>query len=212
MKSSYLFPLYLLIIFFQFCAVEKSKSSESNAALILLLTDPKKVKSSTGEDLVTTTSSGGIFTSIVNATSPSEWTYVDLKSGGIASTSTGNWDLRLKRFVIGTNSGSSGSGSGGSCFTGSTNFLSSFTNSSCTPTLDTVQSQSTGSGFGNSSDSASTSMFSWYNYDGTTHILSSKQEVYLIRGRDGSFYKLQILDFYSSAGTSGYLILKWAPL
>ncbi|EMY71574.1 HmuY domain protein [Leptospira vanthielii serovar Holland str. Waz Holland = ATCC 700522] len=36
------------------------------------------------------------------------------------------WDLRFKRYNIGTNSGTSGTGNGGACSTGSTDFSATY--------------------------------------------------------------------------------------
>lgn len=76
--------------------------------------------------------------------------------------------------------------------------------------VDTNQSQD-GAGFADVNDSASPVLFNWYTYNNT--ILTAKNNVYVIRDSNGtSFFKLQMLDYYSSSGTSGYPKFRWAKL
>ena len=49
----------------------------------------------------------------------------------------------------------------------------------------------------------------WYNYDGQTHTLSPKNQVYVVRAEVD--YKLRFLDYYSD-GESGFVSFEWAPL
>lgn len=49
----------------------------------------------------------------------------------------------------------------------------------------------------------------WYDYDGQTHSLSPKDQVYVVRGDID--YKLQFLDYYVD-GESGFVSFQWAPL
>ncbi|TGM11948.1 heme-binding protein HmuY [Leptospira selangorensis] len=158
----------------------------------------------------TTTTGSGTLTTIVNATASGCWVYIDLKAGGVETTKSGTWDLRFKRFVIGTNSGTSGSGDGGSCFNPSDTNLASVTGSDCTLEIDKLMSQTGGGGFGTATENASPALWDWYDYDGTTHILSPKARGYLIQGSDGvSHFGLEVLDYYDGASTSGFPSFKW---
>lgn len=54
----------------------------------------------------------------------------------------------------------------------------------------------------------------WYDYDGSTHTLTSKSHVYLIRTAD-AIYKVEIVGWYADIGgnlASGYYTFKWAEL
>ncbi|WP_411821257.1 HmuY family protein [Leptospira sp. 'Mane'] len=194
----------LLIVFFGSllinCPKEKAADDGSAAALLLLVSDSSK-------------SIPGI---TINATSTSEWAHVNLKSAdpSVVVTNADAWDIRFKRFVIATNSGTSGSKTAGSCETATDNYDDpTISSSSCTIAVDSLQSQTGDGGFGSANENASPSMFLWYAYDGNTHILSSKKKVYLVRGSDGtSYFKFQMLDYYSSAGTSGYTKFRFQKL
>lgn len=214
MKKLVIVPICIL---FAINCVGEKKASEDALASALLLVAPVSTGSANTTTLssgsVETTQTSGIHTTIVNASSTAEWVYVSLKESGKKTSSTSQWDLRFKRFVIGTNSGTSGTGSGGSCDTSKTNLSDANINAAtCSLVIDSVQSQTGDGGFGNANDSASPSMFSWYNYDGSTHLLTSKGLVYLIMGSEGSLYRLQMLDYYSSAGTAGYMKFNWKSL
>lgn len=173
-----------------------------------------------GTGSCTTTVQGAFNRTVVQATSQLEWTHCDLNIG--ATTQAGGpWDMRFRRFAIGTNGGTSGSGSGASCNTGLTdlaavNSLSQFSSgvSGFCPNLvnDTNLSTSGGGGGGSGSTNFSGSpvMLEWYNYDSETHVLSSKGEVYIVRSSDGSsYYAVQFHDYYSDAGSSGYPTIDW---
>ncbi len=214
MKKLYILQIVFVLVFN--CVGEK-KASDDTLASALLLVLPASAgstnASTSSSGSVETTLTSGVYTTVANASSTSEWVYVSLKEGGKKADSSTQWDIRFKRFVVSTNSGTSGAGSGGSCDTTKTNLSDASINvSSCTIVVDSIQSQTGDGGFGNASDSASPSMFSWYNYDGNTHLLSTKRLVYLVRGSEGTNYLLQILDYYSSAGTSGYMKFNWKTL
>ena len=49
----------------------------------------------------------------------------------------------------------------------------------------------------------------WYDYDGQTHTLSPKEQVYVVRA--GIDYKLQFFDYYAE-GEGGFVSFQWAPL
>jgi len=199
--------------------IPKEQSSD-DAAIALFLLSSEAVNS---EGLncklqeQSTITQGSPTTTQVNATSTRCWMLVSLERSGIQlGSNEKDWDLRFKRFVIGTNSGTSGSEKGAACDTGLTDFavISVANKAACNTEsnfkIDSIQSQD-GAGFGNVNDSANTALFNWYNYNNTT--LTAKANVYIVRGSNGSsLFKLQMLDYYSSAGTSGYPQFRWAKL
>ena len=57
-------------------------------------------------------------------------------------------------------------------------------------------------------------MTEWYNYDGQTHQLSSKGEVYLVRAGD-RLYKMKVEGYYANVGgvpSSGNYTFVWQEL
>ncbi|PJZ69331.1 hypothetical protein CH373_13695 [Leptospira perolatii] len=160
---------------------------------------------------VITVSESDYFLTRVNAASQSDWVYVSLDAGGLKTSNSGDWDLRFKRFWIGTNSGTGGPKNGGSCDSGSTNWNQTFSGSECTVQVDSSQSQQGQSG--TLTENVSPSMADWYSYNGSTHILTPTSNVYIIRSSDGAdLFSLQMRDYYSEAGTSGYPTFRWRRL
>ncbi|XDD51010.1 HmuY family protein [Leptospira sp. WS92.C1] len=208
LKTNRILFLFYITLFLQ-CGPEKPGNADSSLAFALLA--PSENSDQILE--VTTVPEGSHFITTVKATSSFAWVYVDLGSGGIKSSENEAWDLRWKRFVGGTNGGTSGTGTGGSCKTNSTNWADTFTFASCMIENDALQSQTGDGGFGSANESASPSIWGWYNYDANLHQLSSKNEIYLIRSFDSAdFYVIQMLDYYSAAGTSGYPKFRWKKL
>ncbi|TGL49425.1 heme-binding protein HmuY [Leptospira wolffii] len=204
--------LLLLPIFVQ-CG---GPDSGGDDALALLAASTESVGGCEAFSGEVTTTGSGTKTTEVNASSSSCWTYVDLKAGGVKTTVDGTWDMRFKRFVIGTNSGTSGSGSAGSCDSGrNTAGLSSVVVTDCTIAIDSPQSQTGGGGFGGATESASPALFEWYIYgasgDPNDHSLTPKDKSYLIKGSDGtSYFALTMTGYYASVGgTSGYPKFQW---
>lgn len=189
---------------------------DSNPALALLVLDGSDISQITSENLdkVSTINEGSqTFKTIVNATSTRQWVYFRFMDGKQVSSSSDDWDLRFKRFVIGSNSGTSGTKNAGVCNTNYMDFSLVTSSTICTNFIaDTQQSQTGGgSGMGDVNESANPSLFDWYNYSNT--ILTSKGLVYVVRNSFGNaYYKLQILDYYSQAGTSGYITFRWAKI
>lgn len=215
MKKTLLIALALSQLF----CLDAPDKSENSSAIALLLVDsdflasPQRGTAAPANQVKTTVRNGSFLTE-VNATSSRHWVYVDLKQGGVAVLADGNWDLRFKRFVIGTNGGTSGTGRGGACDTGLIHFVNVGIATTClngTILADTIQSQD-GEGFGDVNESANPALFHWYAYTNT--ILKAKENVYIIQGSDGlSRFKLQMTDYYSrQAGTSGYPTFRWERL
>jgi hypothetical protein len=207
--------LFLGILLMVACRPESKSNDEAALALLLLDGSLRPVVESEGcevRDRVTTTG-GPPNDTEVNATSTKSWVCVSLTAGGLEVNQSEAWDLRFRRFVIGTNSGTSGSGNGGACDTGNTNFASVNAGSiaGCVFQVDTNQSQSGGGGFGDFNDSASPVLFNWYNYANT--VLTSKGDVYIIKSQSGTkHFKIQISDYYKDGAVSGYPRFIWEAL
>ena len=151
----------------------------------------------------------------VTATSGSNWSYCDLGTLATVDEFNAAWDLRFQRFRISTNSGTTDSGDGGSCNTGSTDFDSVTSSTACTIQADVSLSVSIGGAGGTDTVDfeGADALKEWYDYNSSTHVLTAKDDVYLIRSSDGgSIYKIQMTDYYSESGTSGYPTFRWESL
>lgn len=216
------FAILFIVSFLANCSLKPEKEEDSSAILMFLAGGVESGIPCTAvpTNAVNTT---GTYTTVVNATSSCNWVYISLKSNGVKVESTAQWDIAFKRFNIQTNSGTSGSASGGACKSGSTNYASAFTGAECTPVVDVQLSSAGGGPVTSSSESINPVMSApldltpmpagygaWYTYSNT--ILTAKTDVYIITGSDGSKYAIQMLDYYSAAGTSGTPKFQWKKL
>lgn len=157
-----------------------------------------KVQTSRGSD--------GTYTTIVDATSMADWTFVDFETGGEVAT-TAHWDLRFQRFHVSTNGGVSGSGGvavaplAGVAFAAvtaapTTGFLSDAADADGDMQPDYAFEQGDG----------------WYDYNPESHALSPRPIVWVVKTDGGATLKLEITKYYDPAGTSGWFTLHWGPL
>jgi hypothetical protein len=154
----------------------------------------------------TTRGADGTYTTIVDATSMSAWTYADFETGGeVAETAA--WDLRFQRFHISTNGGASGAGGVQVApVTGTT-----FAALTAAPTTGFVADAADANGDGEP-DYAFEQGDGWYDYDPATHILGPKPIVWVVKTDGGATLKLELARYYDDAGTSGWFTAHWGPL
>ncbi len=154
----------------------------------------------------TTRGADGTYTTIVDSTSMTDWTYADFETGMEAPT-TAAWDLRFQRFHISTNGGVSGSGGVEVApITGTT-----FAAVTAAPSTGYLRDAADGNGDG-MPDYAFEQGDGWYDYDPATHVLAPKPTVWVLKTDGGSTLKLEILKYYDLAGTAGWFTFHWGPL
>lgn len=159
-----------------------------------LADDPQMDHESNGDHVITQ----------VDATDAERWIYMDLESGRQVEESDGGWDLRFQRYQIAVNGGISGDGGIEVAWVADA-------------TIDKLVSApadgwSTDAEDGDDEDEEPDLAFAdWYDYDAETHVLTPREGVYVVRTVD-SDYAVQILDYYSDAGTSGYPTFAWRDL
>ncbi len=171
----------------------------------------------------TTSTEGGSQVLTIRATSQTNFTLCDLSNGTrIEPGASDTGDISLQRFKAATYSGTSATGGGGgACQTGVTNFdsvtsVSAFGGVSapdCPQFIDDEPLVGASVGGGTVNFNGSAALKDWYLYNIFTNALSAREDVYIIRSSDGSaFYKLQMLDYYDPAGTSGYPKFRYAEI
>jgi hypothetical protein len=135
--------------------------------------------------------------------------YIDFSAGAVSHpadpTTSTDWDLEFTNYDIHQNATVFGIGACGTYEvwqdqTDSTDFNETTT----APTVPQAYF----------ADNLGSVMANWYNYDGNTHILTSKNHVYAIRSGSHT-YKLQIISYYKDIGgspVSGWFTFRWAEL
>lgn len=131
-----------------------------------------------------------------------------------ASTS---WDLALKRPILFSNSGDAGSGQGGAKLVDKA--FDSVTSADAPSTFDKelFLDPATCEPYVDATGAVKTSMTTWYDYDQATMHLTPHAGTWIIKGGDGTLYKLALLSYYANPDgqegtTSARYTLKYAPL
>lgn len=171
-----------------------------------------------GNDITLTNNGDNTVQVIVNATSESDYIYLDLDSLSQVAADSADWDLSFQRFNVAANSGISGEGHVYVAVLEEQDFatLSEAPSETETTYLQDVED-------GDDEDVNPDLVFSnypegtinngWYSYDPTTHLLSAREDVvYVVLSTEHQPFKLQMLDYYSSVGTSGYITFNLSGL
>jgi hypothetical protein len=154
----------------------------------------------------TTRGSDGTYTTVIDSTSMTAWTYADFETGKEVEA-TAAWDLRFQRFHVSTNGGVSGTGGVQvAAVTGTT-----FAAVSAAPATGYLSDIADANG-DQIPDYAFDQGDSWYAYDDQSHLLTPRPLVWVVKTAGGSTLKLEILKYYDTAGTSGWFSLHWGPL
>jgi hypothetical protein len=112
------------------------------------------------------------------------------------------WDISFKRTWLQTNSGTSGSGQAGALATGAAE-LAEVTRAAEGPyTVDTMMPVAGPPGSGEASGNAV--LNDWYDYDQTTHVVTPKARVFLVKTVEGAFAKVRILSYTGGTFTLEY--------
>ena len=141
---------------------------------------------------------GDAETLTVDASDPEAWVEVDLDGGG--------WDLAFSRTRIRTNGGTSGTALGGARLAPEGAAYQATTAATTIGYVADAMIPIPGPP-GSGEFSGNPVLNGWYDYDPSTHVVTSKQLVYLIRTATGDHAKLQILDY-----ASGVLTVRLAPV
>ncbi len=139
----------------------------------------------------------------LDATSESDWIFVDLERQGLVTADL-PWDLKLRRFVIALNGGVSGDGGVEAAPVEGVAF-------------DALTEAPAGGWRTDAPDADGDgapeyALGDWYAYDSATHVLAPREVIYVIRSVEGLDLKLQVLAYSDAAGTSGVFTLRVAAL
>ena len=154
----------------------------------------------------------GLRETVVNASDKAAWVYLDLDTGEEldvpTALATQAWELAFQRFKIITNSGISGPGGVGTAVLPGADFDALVQ----APAEGYREDRPDGADGNTDLDSAFLEGDGWYAYSLSEHRLKALDRVFVIRTTAGRYAKLQLTDYYSAAGSSGYLTFRWAPL
>jgi hypothetical protein len=160
----------------------------------------------TDSDVYSVVDDDGVDTTQVQAESQSKWVYYDFESNKEVGEGDA-WDLAFQRFKIRMNGGAGGAGNVGVVVEKDVGF-----GDVVDVPADDAFEQDSPNPKGGEADFVFTRGDAWYYYDLGTHTLTSRHWIYVVRSFEGTYYKLQILNYYDSLGSSGYPAFKWVKL
>ncbi|MCK8497547.1 HmuY family protein [Myxococcus fulvus] len=151
----------------------------------------------------------GSITTTVNATDSSVWIGLDLDEGAQVPPETDAlWDLSFNRYHIRSRGGVNGTGGvevavvSGQDFAGLTQ----------APASGYAVDQDDGDDEGSDPDTVFEANGAWYSYDVSTHKLTPRAQVYVVRTDSGAYVKVKMESYYDDAGTPAMLKLRWSKL
>lgn len=151
----------------------------------------------------------GVTRTVVDSTDDAKWIYLDLESGQQLELADGTtsdaWDLGFRRFDVAIDGGVSGPGGMEAVVLEGV----AFADVTEVPAEGWITDAADGDDENEDPDLA---LAGWYAYDFMTHVLTPHPIVYVVRTVEGNAFKLEIVDYYDEAGTSGFLTLRWAPV
>jgi hypothetical protein len=160
------------------------------------------------ETHVTHTDHGdGTRTTQVDATRMDAWVYLDLDSTEEVAETDARWDLAFQRFKIRIDGGVSGGGGMELAVLPGADFAAA-----AAPTRGYFTDEADGADDDSDPDLAFLRGDGWYSYDVATHVVTPRDQIYVVGSTEGRYYKLRLTDYYDSAGTSGFPMFDWGPI
>lgn len=156
----------------------------------------------------------GTTTVTVDATDAESWVYIDLATVELVEpvdpAASSDWDLALQRFHYALDGGASGNGLGELAVVDGA-------------LLDDVGGEPEGGWSTDEPDDPEdeddlpefafeTADGGWYDYNDSTHVLTPKSRVYVVRGGTGESFALRIEAYYDGAGSPAWPKFTVKPL
>lgn len=150
----------------------------------------------------------------IDSSDAEKWIYLQLSTGAQTDVSdpatATNWDLAFRRFSILVNGGVSGPSNVEIAHVEGVSFESITQVPADTEFRTDVEGEPDERG--QNPGLAFQIDETWYDYNGATHELTPRDRIYFIHASSGEYYKLQFLDYYDQAGTSGFVQFKWQEI
>lgn len=158
--------------------------------------------------VTTTDHDDGTATTRIDATSSTEWVYLDLEGPTEVAAADPDWDLAFQRFKIMIDGGVSGPGGMAIAVLPGADFAAM----AAAPAADYITDAPDGDDMDADPDLAFLQGDGWYSYDPQSHVLSPRDHVYVVRSVEGGYFKLKMTSFYDDAGTSGFPTFRWGAI
>lgn len=137
---------------------------------------------------------GTVDTVTLDASDDSRWIFFDLAEGrALVPPDTAAWDLAVRRFHVIVADAAANLGA------------ADFAAVDAAPDSGFVRTVA-------SRDTTNGAIERWYRYGMLTHLLTPRGDVHIVRSRDGTVAKLQMLSYYCPGVQPGCLTFRWQHL
>lgn len=154
-------------------------------------------------------SAEGGHTVTVDATDQVAWVHLDLDSGTELTPADPSadtaWDLAFRRSNVAANGGASGAGNVAVAWSDALDWSSVAVPDASAFAVDAPDSD-------DGDALPDFALADWYDYDVMTHVLTPRDRIIVVRSSAGAYFKIRILRYYDTFGTSGRFTLQVAPL
>ncbi|MFY1824793.1 HmuY family protein [Myxococcus fulvus] len=151
----------------------------------------------------------GSTSTTVNATDSSAWIGLDLDDGKqVAADADALWDLSFNRYHIRSRGGVNGTGGVQVAVVSGQDFAAL----TQAPASGYEVDADDGDDEGADPDTVFEANGAWYSYDVSTHKLTPRALVYVVRTDSGAYFKVKMESYYDDAGTPAMLKLRWSEL
>lgn len=116
------------------------------------------------------------------------------------------WDLSFDKWLLRTNSGTSGGAQGGALSAATTDFEAALTAPEAGYMVDEIATI----GGEQRLESTNLQLAGWFDYDPTNQRIRSFRDVVFVRTAAGKYAKIQFLGYYHPDGSEAFYRLKWA--
>lgn len=153
-----------------------------------------------GNGVETEDEGDGVYVSVVDARDEASWVRFDFESRRVVGEDSAAWDLGFQRFNIETRvevAVLEGQDFAGLKKAPADGYITD-------GEMVDPESMETMPGY---------AFDLWYAYNPMTHVLTAVEDrVYVVHTPEGGYFKVQMLEYYDDAGTSGYVTLRWAAV
>lgn len=134
---------------------------------------------------------GAADTVTLDASDGARWIFFDLAAGrALVPPDTAGWDLAVRRFHVIVADAAANLGA------------ADFDSVAAAPDSGFVRTVA-------ARDTTNAAIERWYRYGMLTHLLTPRGDVHVVRGRDGSHAKVEILSYYCPGVQPGCLTFRW---
>ncbi len=137
---------------------------------------------------------GALDTVTLDASDDSRWIFFDFAAGrALVPPDTAGWDLAVRRFHVMVADAAANVGA------------ADFAAVTAAPDSGFVRTMA-------ARDTTNAAIERWYRYGMLTHLLTPRGDVHVVRGRDGSFAKVEMLSYYCPGVRPGCLTFRWQEI